>query len=114
MWLCCSRSEEFRGKFRRKPRRKPGRKVSEAKLFASRIGGGDQGAENGTRCFMVLHRARGGPFHREHEMIRRTSFQSFNDAIVGTAGGDAEAVADHVGGLVMRRVHGQNQPAAFR
>ena len=52
--------------------------------------------------------------HCEDEVIRRSAFQGFDDAIVGTAGDDAEAIAGYVGGLMVGRVHGDGELAALR
>src|SRR2546427_58040 len=49
------------------------------------------------------------PLHSHHEMIRRRSFQSFDDAVVGTAGYNAQAFADRLRGLMMRGVHRHDQ-----
>ena len=54
----------------------------------------DQGAEDGAGGFVVIDRALGMPLHREHEMIGGSAFQRFDDAVVGAAGDDAQAVAD--------------------
>ena len=42
-------------------------------------------------------------------MIGRGSFESFNDAVVGTAGYDAQAMADRFCRLMVRLVHGNDQ-----
>ena len=36
------------------------------------------------------------PLHCQHEMIGSSSFERFDDAVIGAAGDDAEAVADYV------------------
>ena len=66
----------------------------------------DEGAEDGARSRILLHRALGMPLHREHEMIRRGSFDGLNDAIVRTARDNAQPISQHVCGLMMRRVNG--------
>ena len=43
--------------------------------------------------FVLIEGALRMPLHRQHEMIRLSSFQCFDDAIVGAAGDDAQAVA---------------------
>ena len=49
------------------------------------------------------------PLHGEHEVIRRSAFEGFDDAVVGTAGDNAKAVADCVGGLMVRRIDRQDE-----
>jgi len=44
------------------------------------------------------------PLHGQNEMIGRSSFQSFDDAVIGTVGDDPQADADRCGGLMMRGV----------
>ena len=53
----------------------------------------------------MIDRALGMPLHREHEVIGGSAFQGFDDAVVGAAGHDAQAIADRVGRLMMRRVY---------
>jgi hypothetical protein len=47
------------------------------------------------------------PLYGEDEVVRGRSFQGFDDAVGRAARGDAEAVADCIGGLMMRRVYRQ-------
>jgi hypothetical protein len=47
-------------------------------------------------------------------MIRGGAFQGFDDAVGGAAGGDAEALADGVGGLVVGGVYGEEELASLR
>jgi hypothetical protein len=48
------------------------------------------------------------PLHGEHEVVRGGAFERFDDAVVGAAGGDAQALTDFIRGLVMGRVYGQD------
>ena len=49
------------------------------------------------------------PLHCQHKMIVCGSFEGFDDAVVWTAGYDAQALADCLRGLMVGRVHGNDQ-----
>jgi len=49
------------------------------------------------------------PLHGKHEVIGRGAFEGFDDAIVGAAGDDTQAVADRVGGLMVGGVDGDDE-----
>jgi len=62
---------------------------------------------------VIIDRALGMPLDGEHEVIGGSAFQRFDDAIVGAASGDAKALADCLGGLMMRRIHGNDEFVFF-
>jgi hypothetical protein len=51
------------------------------------------------------------PLHRHHKVIGRRAFEGFDNVVGGAACGDAQAVSDNLGGLMVRRIHGQNDRA---
>jgi len=53
------------------------------------------------------------PLYREHEVIGRGTLKSFDDAILGTAGHDPQAVPNGTGGLVMAGVDRQLVQVSF-
>lgn len=57
----------------------------------------DQGAEDGAGGLVFIYGALGVPLHGEHEVIWGSSFQGFDDAVVGAAGGDPQAIANCAG-----------------
>jgi hypothetical protein len=48
------------------------------------------------------------PLDCENKMIGGSAFEGFDDVVGGAAGGDAEALADGVGGLVVGGVYGED------
>src|SRR5260370_32475290 len=95
MWWWCWRSDQ--------PRRGRLRRPSGIELSAPCLRGFDQCAEDGAGGFVLIHGTLGVPLHGNHEVICGSAFQSFDDAVVGTAGGDAQAASDCVSGLMIRR-----------
>ena len=63
--------------------------------------GGEEGAGQGADGVGAL----GVPLDGDYEMIGRIELDSFDDAVAGRDGGDAEVVADFVNGLMMAGVH---------
>ena len=53
------------------------------------------------------------PLHGEHEVIGGCAFEGFDDAIFQAAGDDAQAIADLVRRLMVRRIHGEDRAVAF-
>lgn len=47
------------------------------------------------------------PLHGKDEVVWGGSFQGFDDIVLDAAGDDAQAIADGIGGLMMRGVHGK-------
>src|SRR5580698_3026158 len=82
-------------------------------LFMARLRSFDQSTEDGARGFVLIDGALRMPLHRKHEMVGRSSFERFDDAIIDAARRDAEIVADRAGRLVMRRVHGDYDLVPF-
>lgn len=74
--------------------------------FASRL---YQSAEDCAGGFVFIDGALGMPLYRQHEVIGRSSFHSFDDTVVGAAGSDAQAISDRAGGLVVGRVDGHDE-----
>jgi hypothetical protein len=78
-------------------------------LLMTLLCGFDQGAEEGARADVFVHGALGVPLHGQDEMIGRSAFQGFDDAVVGAAGDGAQTIADDVGGLMVGGVHGYDE-----
>ena len=77
----------------------------------SRFRGFDQGPENCTGRFVLVHGAFGMPLHCEHEVIGSSPLQGFDNAVVDAVGRNPQATADRVSRLVMRRIHRQHDLA---
>jgi hypothetical protein len=64
-------------------------------------------SEDGPRRFIFFYGAFGVPLDCQNKMIGRSSFEGFDDAVGGAAGGDTEILADGAGGLVVGGVYGE-------
>ena len=70
-------------------------------------------AENCAGWLILVHRSFRMPLHGEHEVIRRVSFQGFDDPIIGTTCDHAQTISDNIGRLVVARIHGHRGPIYF-
>ncbi len=53
------------------------------------------------------------PLHGEYEMVGRGAFEGFDDAVGSAAGNDAQAMADGVGGLMVRGVDVEDESSLW-
>lgn len=67
----------------------------------------DQCTKNFPRGCVFINGALGMPLHGKDEVVWGGSFQGFDDIVLDAAGDDAQAIADGIGGLMMRGVHGK-------
>jgi hypothetical protein len=63
--------------------------------------GFNQRPEDGSRRFILINGPFRVPLYREHEMIRRSSFERFDDSVLRRARDHAQPIADGVRRLVM-------------
>src|ERR1035437_2151484 len=77
-------------------------------------GFGDESGEEGAGGGALFEGAFGMPLDAEHKAATDAfgrAFDGLDDAVLGTAGGDAQAVAGNADGLMMAGVHGQAEKA---
>ena len=77
----------------------------EFSLFLSDSGRIDQGLENRSRGFILIYGSLWMPLHRNHKVIRRCSFEPFDDSVLRRPGVHAQTIANRIRRLMMTGVY---------